>query len=226
MSNFYIAEILNLTNAAGSINSTAFELTEIKQIVLEHLKEKAHSDQAFQEANILWYNSELASFKIDLARDIIKEAQYADWNHKNIRVLVLLNFESASLAAQNALLKLIEEPPANTLLILPVSNDNHILPTISSRCLTCHNLSQDSNNHEQQATIVSWPQNLTDALLLIEKHKDRETAINLIKNLLKQEELSYKQKKSLSQAYLDLKDNLNVRLALEHCFFSNLEKNA
>ncbi|MFX5907244.1 hypothetical protein ABTE61_18760, partial [Acinetobacter baumannii] len=34
----------------------------------------------------------------------------------------------------NKLLKLIEEPPANTLFILVAENDEQILPTILSRC--------------------------------------------------------------------------------------------
>lgn len=225
MTNFYIAEILNLRNTVGSVNQSQLDLKDIKKLLIKHLEQKSKTNKVFQNPNILWYNSELANFKIDLARQIIKEAQYLNWDQEKIRVLVLLNFESAGLAAQNALLKLIEEPPINTLIILPVNNEEHLLPTISSRCSSCQIISQTVNNQTRQEKICNFPKNLNQALELIEKYKDRETAINLIKNLLNQKQLSHQQKKSLSQAYVDLKDNLNVRLALEHCFFSVLQKN-
>jgi DNA polymerase-3 subunit delta' len=224
MTNFYIAEILNLTAAAGLIGQSQLKLNDIKEMVLEHLDQKSKVDKVFQNHNIFWYNSELTNFKIDLARQIIKETQYADWHQQGVRVLVLLNFESAGLAAQNALLKLIEEPPVNTLIILPVGSDHHLLPTISSRCSICHSLSQASNEQALEEKAFNFPQNLSQAIELIAQYKDRESAITLIKNLLKQEQLTHQQKKSLSQAYLDLKENLNVRLALEHCFFSVLGK--
>jgi len=224
MSNFYIAEILNLKSAAGLIQENKAELKDIKKIVLEHLKQKSTTNKAFQKPNVLWYNSELDSFKIDLARQIIKEAHYSDWNQESIRVLVLLNFASASLAAQNALLKLIEEPPANTQIILVVNNDHQLLPTISSRCSIRQSQFQPANNQIQQAENFNFPQNLTQAIELIEQYKDRETAIHLIKNLLEQGQLNYQEKRALSQAYIDLKANLNVRLALEHCFLTLFKK--
>jgi len=65
---------------------------------------------------------------------------------------------------------------------------------------------------------ITWKREET--ISLIKNYKDRETAKNFVKELLNQKNLSYKQKRALSQAYLDLQANLNVRLALEHCFFS------
>lgn len=53
------------------------------------------------------------------------------------RVIVLNNADSLSDAAQNALLKSIEEPPSDTVLILTVDDITQLLPTIQSRCTTC-----------------------------------------------------------------------------------------
>lgn len=48
---------------------------------------------------------------------------------------VIESAEDLSLPASNALLKIIEEPPKNTLLFLTVSNSNSILKTLQSRLL-------------------------------------------------------------------------------------------
>ncbi|MFA6814490.1 MAG: hypothetical protein WCR60_03010 [Patescibacteria group bacterium] len=219
MSNFYISEILYLTNFAETKQNNKLKLSKIKELLLKHLKSKDHQQFA-EKSNILWYNSELLNFKIDLAREIIQETQYATWEQKGVRVLVLLNFESASLAAQNALLKLIEEPPANTLIILPVINTHRLLETIVSRCSLCQIDNDDLNEEEPNTNGPAWPRNLAEVFALLSQYKDRETAKNFVRNLLEENNLNYKQKGALSQAYLDLENNLNVRLALEHCFFS------
>lgn len=229
MPNFYISEILFLTKFTETKKDTGLKFADIKELVLEHLQNKGES-LPFQPSNVLWYNSELTNFKIALAREIIQETQYANWDQRGIRILVLLNFESASLAAQNALLKLIEEPPVNTLIILPVVSDHRLLTTISSRCFRCqitkNNFDNDKIiNNKREASQnekddFTWPKNLAAVFALVNQHKDRETAKKLVKNLLKEKRLNYQQKQALSQAYIDLEANLNVRLTLEHCFFS------
>ncbi|NMH64207.1 DNA polymerase III subunit delta' [Shewanella salipaludis] len=50
------------------------------------------------------------------------------------RVALLFNCERLNLAAANALLKTLEEPGQNTLLLLQSDTPGRLLPTISSRC--------------------------------------------------------------------------------------------
>lgn len=50
------------------------------------------------------------------------------------KALIIYNAHTASIEAQNALLKLLEEPPAHTLLILTAESKQNFLPTIISRC--------------------------------------------------------------------------------------------
>lgn len=50
------------------------------------------------------------------------------------KVFIFNNFSSANAHAQNKLLKILEEPPHNSFIILNVSNTGKILPTILSRC--------------------------------------------------------------------------------------------
>jgi DNA polymerase-3 subunit delta' len=51
-----------------------------------------------------------------------------------LRVAVLANAERMTEAAQNCLLKTLEEPPPNTVLILTTAYPDHLLPTCLSRC--------------------------------------------------------------------------------------------
>lgn len=47
---------------------------------------------------------------------------------------VIIQADAITREAQQALLKTLEEPPANSLVILSVNNENSLLPTIISRC--------------------------------------------------------------------------------------------
>ena len=50
------------------------------------------------------------------------------------RVIIIANAELLNGAAANALLKMLEEPPANTLFLLVTSQPQRLLATITSRC--------------------------------------------------------------------------------------------
>lgn len=52
------------------------------------------------------------------------------------RVFLISSAEEMTLPASNSLLKLLEEPPSGTILILTTASPNRILPTIASRCQT------------------------------------------------------------------------------------------
>src|SRR5438270_12131220 len=51
-----------------------------------------------------------------------------------LRVALLANAERMTEAAQNCLLKTLEEPPPNTVLLLTTAFPDHLLPTCLSRC--------------------------------------------------------------------------------------------
>jgi DNA polymerase-3 subunit delta' len=53
-----------------------------------------------------------------------------------MRVAVIANAERMTEAAQNCLLKTLEEPPPNTVLVLTTAYPDHLLPTVLSRCQT------------------------------------------------------------------------------------------
>lgn len=72
------------------------------------------------------------SIGIDAAREV-KNFLWQKPNTSKRRTLIIDKAELLTVEAQNALLKITEEPPASSLLILITSNIESILPTIVSR---------------------------------------------------------------------------------------------
>ena len=72
------------------------------------------------------------SFKVDTIRAIRSDA-YVQSQEGGCKVYLLYRAESMSAEAQNALLKVLEEPPAETVFILTCNVANSLLQTIRSR---------------------------------------------------------------------------------------------
>ena len=71
--------------------------------------------------------------KIDTIRDLQHTLTLTPYE-ANYRIAILLRFEEANPAAQNALLKTLEEPPERVKLFLTASSESAVLPTVLSRC--------------------------------------------------------------------------------------------
>ncbi|QEL56422.1 DNA polymerase III subunit delta' [Chromobacterium paludis] len=75
----------------------------------------------------------LPQIKIEAVRDVIDFAHLTA-HRAGQRVILLEPAESLNLAAANALLKILEEPPASVLFLLVSHAPQRLLPTILSRC--------------------------------------------------------------------------------------------
>ena len=73
------------------------------------------------------------TLKIDQVRDLQKKLSMRPFEGR-FRIAILRRFNEAQAAAQNAILKTLEEPLGNVLLCLTVEEPSAILPTIFSRC--------------------------------------------------------------------------------------------
>jgi hypothetical protein len=72
------------------------------------------------------------SFGIARIRETIKSLEFTDLRFSR-RVCIFEDAHKITPEAQNALLKLLEEPPVNTLLLLETANKDSLLPTVLSR---------------------------------------------------------------------------------------------
>lgn len=72
------------------------------------------------------------SFHVDAVRELKREA-YIRPNDTDSKVLILENVQNMTVQAQNALLKIIEEPPGAVTFILTCENKSVLLETVLSR---------------------------------------------------------------------------------------------
>lgn len=90
------------------------------------IDEIAHPD-------LRWVVPDGATLKIKEIRDVRDYAVQTPQIAK-LKVIVLVQAELLNREAANALLKTLEEPPPNTLLVLCSENWGRLLPTVRSRC--------------------------------------------------------------------------------------------
>jgi DNA polymerase-3 subunit delta' len=71
--------------------------------------------------------------RIAVIRDLIQQLTIKPFEQGK-RVVIIAGSDTMNMEASNALLKVLEEPPENTLLILTAQQTADLLPTIVSRC--------------------------------------------------------------------------------------------
>lgn len=71
---------------------------------------------------------------IQQVREIERELRFRSFSGKR-KIAIVDPAASMNVAAQNALLKTLEEPPENSLIVLVTPNAGGLLPTLRSRCL-------------------------------------------------------------------------------------------
>lgn len=127
---------------------------------------------------------------INQVREVEKEI-YKKPFQGNYRLIILARLDQASIEAQNALLKILEEPPLANLILVTCVNEQQILPTILSRCQILRpekhsdgTQNKDFNqNTEMLAGLLQMngPERLTLPFTLV---KSREDANKLMENLI------------------------------------------
>jgi len=102
------------------------------QIALKTAGENLEEDQITSHPDFFSISG-LNSIGIEHIRDLEKKLALKPYKAK-IKIVVINEAEKLTLPAQNALLKTLEEPPANSLIILTASKKDLLLPTVVSRC--------------------------------------------------------------------------------------------
>ncbi len=171
---------------------------------------------------------------IDRIRDLQSRLKLRPLNLPR-KFAVICRAENLTIEAQNALLKLLEEPPGDTIIILLSPTEELILPTIVSRCRIIPlspeaEISLESGEKKALEETLGWiatgniPRGFRWAETL---SKDRANAKQqLLKMLLvarrqllqDKNRQSSRQIRRLQQALVYLHANINVRLTLENLF--------
>lgn len=174
------------------------------------------------------------TLKIDQVRTLHEQSTFTPYQLEK-SVFIIQKIETASVAAQNALLKILEEPPATLCLILTTFNPSYVLPTIRSRCLvvvdTQLGLPPVSNTgHTSFADIYQqlMSSHHGELVQLADSYSDRSEVQTLLTGLIVHlHQLLTQQVNPLYSTQLAVlleargwvEKNANLKLSLTECFF-------
>lgn len=93
--------------------------------------------------------SEEDSIGINQIRQIKTFLSKKSWQSQSTKTVIIYQADTMTPQAQNAFLKTLEEPPANSLIIITASNKNSLIPTIISRCQIIRIANEDKTSKEK-----------------------------------------------------------------------------
>jgi DNA polymerase-3 subunit delta' len=131
-----LAMIEGKSHAVALIGASGSGKGTIARVLAASYLGKSHVDALLNEP---YYKEVLPSgaslsIGIDAVRELQKFTSLKTTGHGDIRRVVLVEDAHAmTTEAQNALLKLLEEPPADTVIIMTADHQQHLLPTVNSR---------------------------------------------------------------------------------------------
>ncbi len=183
-------------------------------MLLENNLSRNHPD-------LLWFEAE-SKLGIEEARKIKDFLSLKPYQGSN-RAVVLIAAENLTDAAQNALLKTLEEPPPGTILILGASSEDQFLPTILSRCQVINLKSSNKSSEIFDKDI----KDLLDATMekrfqFIEKLDKRDEFLFALTLYFRNQMLEGKSRKpqeflkDLIDAERWARQNVNIRAILEY----------
>jgi DNA polymerase-3 subunit delta' len=147
-------------------------------LITEHFEDKAlEIEQELLPLRCVHFIRE--DFKIEDAKEVISEAYKSESRTKTL----ILGAKSFTIPAQNALLKILEEPPPNIAFILLAPNKSTFLPTVRSRL----SLSQEhSERHYEPISLNLRTLDLSNMFSWLKEHEKfkKHEAKELIENLL------------------------------------------
>jgi len=133
-----------------------------------------------QHPDIVWFEPKGASASIrieDIRR--LKEQAYLKPFQARKKIVIIRDAERMTTEAANALLKILEEPPADVVLVLTARSVSPLLPTVVSRCQLVRfseTMQPSDNNNEVIDTLVA---RLMDAVLpLVERGAEEDPALD------------------------------------------------
>jgi DNA polymerase-3 subunit delta' len=128
-------------------------------------------------------SGKLGGFSTETVRGLKESAVIKPTSGKN-KIYILMDAENITVQAQNALLKLIEEPPNNVFIILTADNPEIFLETIRSRVYKI-SVGNTDFRHEIPTDLIAAIKsgNEYHSLVLLSKAVDRESVYRLLYGL-------------------------------------------
>ncbi len=193
----------------------AIRIPQAEQLLQESGFSRTHPD-------VMWLEGE--KLGVEQAKNIRTHLSLKPFQADR-RAVVIIDAENLTSDAQNALLKTLEEPNGEAVIILGVASEENLLPTIRSRSQTVY-LAQDTkpvDNKHQKKIEELLSVDYEKRFIFIEKLDDKEEFLH---NLILFFQQRLREKTPTSQEVAFLKDllqaqewasqNVTVRAILEY----------
>jgi DNA polymerase III subunit delta' len=95
------------------------------------------------------------TIRIEQVRDVIDRAGYRPFEGRR-RVVIINEADAMAASPQNALLKVLEEPPPSSVFILVTARPDMLLPTVRSRCQHLRFQVSGEGSVDAEARDVAW----------------------------------------------------------------------
>ncbi len=204
----------------------------LKQIATTNASIHQSIDQYVYE--YIKINQDGAGVPIEAVRQLQTTLSFST-QPQSLRIVCIYSIDTASIPAQNALLKLLEEPPAQTQIWLTATSPAPIVSTILSRVAVVELVEVTSRTTEKEEQCQSIALQLPalshrELIELADSYSEREEALLFVHSALTSwhAQLSTSKDikriqiilKSLTEAHTLLMQNVNTKLVLEHAFFT------
>ena len=150
------------------------------------------------------------------------------------KAVILESFYGATIEAQNAFLKVLEEPPLSTVILILSTSLDFFLPTVLSRCKVINlektkKLTKEEISQNLEILNSLEKNHISNALVIAQNYsKDRETALDFLESLIISVHQNLGNDKKLGRVLKKLQKthtiikttNVNVRFALENLFLN------
>jgi len=154
--------------------------------------------------------------KIEDVREIEKLAYISEKNKK----LIVIAAEKFNIFAQNALLKLIEEPPKNVDFLIVTKSKYSLLDTILSRVALERKIFEENEEFELKPITNEY------ILELLTSDMEKEDIKKLFKTIIKKKDLSEETLKILNDAVIMLELNIDKEAIISLVMLSLKVENA
>jgi len=97
---------------------------------------------------------ENGTIRVDQVREVVERSAFRPFEGRR-RVVIIDQADTMVAAAQNALLKTLEEPPSSSVFVLTTSRPDVLLPTVRSRCIRLTFTEQSTTTTEPEALEIA-----------------------------------------------------------------------
>ena len=227
--NFFPQRLLLSGESENLIDSALEIVAKLQNTSMEKIKKGVHLDTIF-------FPDKGKSFKIDFSEAAKKDEQGEFENIRGMirwisqkpvakyRIIILENFERATLTSPHAILKILEEPPKNGIFIFTTKNHYQIIDTILSRMVVFRIFGEKKHISVEQKYFDFLENDLIAKFKFIEnlnneykKNKDRIIFLSFLKNLIEvlRQTQKFKFLENIFDTYTAILNNQNPKLSME-----------